>query len=170
MFSLLHSWLYWYLPEKSCHLLADSSINNLADHDRTGWLLDDVSFFLVSLFHSVPLLWCKSCERDEFEQAFSTSFIVTEVRPRSEWPCRQAAVLYWYYTVLYCTALHCTVLYCAVLYCTLLLEKPIFWTHWWILNQWLSNRHRTYFVDTYLIHSCMSSKYVLGIAYFILYE
>ena len=37
MFSLLHSWLYWYLPEKSCHLFADSSINNLADHDRTGW-------------------------------------------------------------------------------------------------------------------------------------
>ena len=23
-------------PKKSCHLLADSSINNLADHDRTG--------------------------------------------------------------------------------------------------------------------------------------
>ena len=61
--SLLHSWLYWYLPEKSCHLLADSSINNLADHDRTGWSFDDISrryFILVVSFRSftmVQMLW-----------------------------------------------------------------------------------------------------------------
>ena len=34
--------------------------------------------------------------------------------------------------------------------------------------EWLSNRHRTYFVDRYSIHSCISSKYVSG--YCLLYS
>ena len=34
--------------------------------------------------------------------------------------------------------------------------------------EWLSNRHRTYYVDRYSIHSCISSKYVSG--YCLLYS
>ena len=69
MFSLLHSWLYWYLPEKSSHLLADSLINN--SWSRLNWLIIRRYFaLLVSSRSFAMVLSCKSCERDEFEQAF----------------------------------------------------------------------------------------------------
>ena len=54
MFSLLHSWLHWYLPEKSCHLLADSSINN--SWSWLNWLIIR-RYFVLRSFTMVQKLW-----------------------------------------------------------------------------------------------------------------
>ena len=51
--SLSYTALYWYLPEKSCHLLADSSINN--SWLRVNWLIIRRYFVLLV---SVPFLYC----------------------------------------------------------------------------------------------------------------